>query len=101
MKFNSGKKFMSKDEEISNVFLFPDVFDNSNVESYDDIIKDFGENIKGKVTTKAEKLLALSYINRIIKSIASSRLKAYWENQADIINQELKLIMSDRVQLGA
>lgn len=92
VKMLANANLTSGQEAISNVFVFPDLSQKCCIESYDTIFDEFSKNVKTETSSIEEKNLALSYISRMMKSDANSRLKAYWENQSDILNQEIREI---------
>jgi len=92
VKLSSDANEAPSEEAISNVFVFADFEKNSCVESYAELEDEFRKNELIKSETKEAKEIALSYIKRIMKSDANAKLKAYWENQSDIINQEIREI---------
>lgn len=64
---------------------------NIKTESFFDVYKEFDSNVPDSTKTKAEKFLALSYIERMLScDDIPDNLRVYWQNKKEVIKKELE-----------
>ena len=70
---------------------------NKNTESFNDVFKEFQQNVSDSTSTISEKELAISYINRFLEcNDITPELKNYWAEKKEVIESEMQAIKNER-----
>jgi len=86
------------EKKASNTDQTNDV-DNNDKQTYAEVYREMRLNVPNPTTTKAEKQLALEYIDKLLNSTdISPFLAKQWENTAKELEQEIKQIEKEEVK---
>ena len=68
----------------------------SKGDKFDDVFKEFTQNVPDRTTTIEEKTLAIEYIDRLLAcNDIRDDLKTYWQNKKDVIEMEIQNIKNE------
>ena len=75
----------------------------SKGDKFDDVFKEFTQNVPDRTTTIEEKTLAIEYIDRLLAcNDIRDDLKTYWQNKKDVIEMEIQNIKNEeKLNTGA
>lgn len=98
---NSAKKFETQEKDVSILEQgggFDTVtFSTNKSEKFADIRAEMDKNVPDCTSTIAEKELAITYIDRMLKcEDITQELKNYWANKKDIIQMEIQMIKNSQ-----